>query len=93
MRLRVRSTPKPLIFRGRLTGRTLDFESGNKGSNPFPEAKFIEANAEDDYILEKYVASILAALVFLVCTVGLKADDTVLPVLKCRFKSGTVLLK
>lgn len=26
-------------FRGRPTGRTLDFESRNKGSNPFPEAK------------------------------------------------------
>ena len=29
------------IFRGRLIERTLDFESGNKGLNPFPEANFL----------------------------------------------------
>jgi hypothetical protein len=28
------------LFRGRLTGRTLGFEPGNKGSSPFSEANF-----------------------------------------------------
>ena len=38
-------------FRGRPTGRTLDFESRNKGSNPFPEANSfsISGRSADDY--------------------------------------------
>ena len=37
-------------FRGRQTGRTLEFESRNKGSNHFPEAKlFTSGRSADDY--------------------------------------------
>ena len=42
------SNPKSL--RGRLTERTLDFESGEKGLNPFPEANFLlSRRSADDY--------------------------------------------
>ena len=38
------------LFRGRLIERTLDFESGKKGLNPFPEAIFfISGRSADDY--------------------------------------------
>gem|GEM_PF-5951087 len=31
------------LFRGRLIGRTVDFESADRGSNPRPEATFFES--------------------------------------------------
>ena len=37
------------LFRSRPTGRTPDFESGNRGSNPFSEARFISGRSADDY--------------------------------------------
>lgn len=38
--------PTANFLRGRPTGRTPDFGSGNTGSNPFPEAKIEIANSK-----------------------------------------------
>lgn len=81
------------LFRGSPIGRTLDFESRNRGSNPFPEANFIfSGRSADGYtgMFWKHVfasSNLAAQTKFSLCRRSQMAKALVLETSYCEFDS------
>lgn len=81
------------LFRVRPTGRTLDFESGNRGSNPLPEARFyFSGRSADGYtgLFWKQVfagSNPAAQTKFYFCRRSQTAKALVLETSYCEFES------